>query len=135
MKNAFLALGINYGGHDTSAALMLDGELIAACEQERYTLDKHSRRFPTDAVKDALSLAGVKLDDVDELAFSFDPIHHIREAYLKTAIEDVSRIEFLINDIGRIEENFYIEKTIRSNLGFEGLIEFYNHHKCHLASA
>ena len=135
MKNAFLALGINYGGHDTSAALMLDGELIAACEQERYTLDKHSRRFPTDAVEDALSLAGVKLDDVDELAFSFDPIHHIREAYLKTAIEDVSRIEFLINDIGRIEENFYIEKTIRRNLGFEGLIEFYNHHKCHLASA
>ena len=135
MKNAFLVLGMNYGGHDTSASLMLDGELIAACEQERYTLDKHSRLFPTDAVEDALSLAGAKLDDVDELAFSFDPIHHIREAYLNTAIKDVSRIEFLINDIGRIEENFYIENTIRRNIGYEGPIKFYNHHKCHLASA
>ena len=39
-------LGIKYGGHDTSAALMIDGNLVAACAQERYTKDKHSRQFP-----------------------------------------------------------------------------------------
>ena len=36
-------LGIHYGGHDTSAALMIDGKLVAACEEERYTKNKHTR--------------------------------------------------------------------------------------------
>ena len=36
-------LGIKYGGHDTSAALMIDGELVAACAQERYTKDKQQK--------------------------------------------------------------------------------------------
>ena len=39
-------LGINFGGHDTSASLMINGELISACEQERYDYVKHSRNFP-----------------------------------------------------------------------------------------
>ena len=41
MKNVIL--GINWGGHDTSAAIMIDGKLIAACEEERYIGEKHTR--------------------------------------------------------------------------------------------
>ena len=40
MKVPFSVLGINFGGHDTSAALMIDGEIVAACEQERYSREK-----------------------------------------------------------------------------------------------
>ena len=36
-------LGIHYGGHDTSAALIINGKLVAACEEERYTKNKHTR--------------------------------------------------------------------------------------------
>ncbi len=49
-------LGVKYISHDTAAALMRDGKIIAACEQERYTLDKHSRLFPIDAVRDCLKM-------------------------------------------------------------------------------
>ena len=59
MTKSYIALGVNYGGHDTSAAVMRDGCLLAASEQERYSLDKHSRRFPLDAIQDSLSKAGV----------------------------------------------------------------------------
>ena len=38
-------LGINYGGHDTSASIIIDGNLVAACEEERYDKIKHSRNF------------------------------------------------------------------------------------------
>ena len=135
MKDSFIVLGINYGGHDTSAVLMCNGELIAACEQERYTLDKHSRRFPIEAIEDCFRLGGIRISEVDELAYSFQPISHIREAYLQSAIDDPTRIEFIINDIERIKDNYFTEQTIRKNIGFEGVIEYYNHHQCHLASA
>ena len=42
-KKKFVQLAINYGGHDTSAALSIDDKIIAATEQERYDLSKHSR--------------------------------------------------------------------------------------------
>ena len=43
-------LGLNYGGHDTSACITINGKVIAACEQERYDYQKHSRNFPIDAI-------------------------------------------------------------------------------------
>ena len=41
MNKEFVVLGLNYGGHDTSASLMINGKLVAACEEERYSLEKH----------------------------------------------------------------------------------------------
>ena len=134
MSKGLSILGVNHGGHDTSAALMRDGELIAACEQERYTLDKHSRLFPVDAIDDCLSRVGIGIDDVDELAFAFQPFYHIREAYLRPALTDVKRIGSLISDMDRIRENFSIEELIREQTGFNGKVNYYHHHECHLAS-
>jgi len=113
---------------------MRDGKLIAACEQERYTLDKHSRLFPGDAIQDCLSRAGIGIDGVDELAFAFQPLYHIRETYLRPALTDVKRIGSLISDIDRIRENFTIEELIREQTGFNGKVNYYHHHQCHLAS-
>ena len=39
-------LGLNYGGHDTSACITINGKVVAACEEERYDYIKHSRNFP-----------------------------------------------------------------------------------------
>ena len=91
-------LGIKYGGHDTSAALLVDGKLVAACAQERYTLDKHSRLFPKEAAMDCLSIAGIKIDQVNEVAFVGDIKSKIRESYLKPAIESDERLDFLFKD-------------------------------------
>ena len=78
MSKPFVVLGINYGGHDTSAALMCDGELVAACEQERYTGDKHSRRFPIEAIQDCYKQSGLLPEQLTKLAYGFDPIYHIK---------------------------------------------------------
>ena len=60
-------LGIKYGGHDCSAALLVDGKLVAACAQERYTRDKHSRLFPNDAIKDCLKIGKISINQIDEI--------------------------------------------------------------------
>ena len=54
-------LGIKYGGHDTSAALLINGKIVAACAQERYSRDKHSRRFPLEAIQDCLKISNLKI--------------------------------------------------------------------------
>ena len=132
--NRFTVLGINHGGHDTSAALMSNGKLIAACEQERYTLDKHSRKFPKESIADCLSRAQININDLDEIAFAFEPKYHIREAYLRPALDDDARLGALVSDLDRVKENFYIEQKIREETRFKGKINFYHHHECHLAS-
>ena len=129
-----IVLGINFGGHDTSAALMIDGELVAACEQERYSRDKHCRQFPTQAAYECLNLAQIEPEKVKEIAFGFDPIYHLREAYLRPALDDDERLSFLIRDTEKIKVRYNTEDTIRKHLPFCEKIRFYNHHECHLAS-
>jgi carbamoyltransferase len=98
-------LSLSYEGHDTAAAVMSDGNLIAACEQERFDLEKHSRNFPLDAVNKCLEISGLDINEIDELAVPFDPILSIRENYLRPGLEDKNRIAVLINDINKINEN------------------------------
>ena len=135
MSKQDIILGIQFGGHDTSAALMVGGELIAACEQERYTRDKHSRLFPNDAIADCLKIAGLAIDDVSEVALTDDHVHYVRETYLRPALHDVERIPFLINDIDRIREALFMKDRVRKETGFSGAIVSHRHHLCHLASS
>ena len=128
-------LGIKYGGHDTSAALMIDGELIAACAQERYTHDKHSRLFPNEAVNDCLKIGNISIDQIDEIAFVNDIKSFLREIYLKPAIDNDIRLDFLVKDIDKFLKLYNSEKTIRDNLSYKGKINFYRHHLCHVASS
>lgn len=127
-------LSINYGGHDTSAALMVDGVLKAACEEERYNLEKHTRAFPEQAIADCLDIAGLTLADVDEVSLCADTAFQIREAYLKPALLDDSRIDFLIDDIERIKLYRNVLDDVREKLGYEGSMVQHRHHLCHLAS-
>lgn len=128
-------LGIKYLAHDTAAALMADGRLLAACEQERYTLDKHSRLFPMDAIDDCLRKGGLTMVDVDEIAFGGDPEACIRRTYLEAAIKDPQRVGMMIQEFDRIKEMFHAEEIIREKTGFSGKISFFDHHLAHLASS
>jgi carbamoyltransferase len=132
MKNI---LGIKFGGHDTSAALLIGGKLVAACAQERYTRDKHSRLFPKEAALDCLMIAGIKIDQVDEIAFVDDLKLHIRNIYLKPAIESDERLDFLFKDIDRLKQMNDMDQIIRKNLNYKGIINYYRHHLCHVASS
>jgi carbamoyltransferase len=59
-------------GMDAAAALVVDGKLIAAAEQERFSRKKHTGHFPIDAIQFCLAEAGLALSDIDEIAHGFD---------------------------------------------------------------
>jgi carbamoyltransferase len=76
-----ITLGINAALHDSAAALVVDGEVVAAAEEERFTRIKHGKRpvpfttweLPFHAIDYCLGEAGVTLAEVDHVAYSFDP--------------------------------------------------------------
>ena len=59
-------------GMDAAAALVIDGTLVAAAEQERFSRKKHSGDFPIDAIHYCLKKAGISIDEIDEIAHGFD---------------------------------------------------------------
>ncbi len=135
MKKKYIVLGVNFGGHDTSAALGINGEIVAACEQERYDKKKHSREFPIDAIKDCLKIANIKISDVDEIALNNNFYEMIKNIYLIPAINDKKRLRFLFEDIERIKSYDKQEETVRDKLNFKKKISQHRHHYCHLISA
>src|SRR5277367_5617589 len=74
-------LGINSVYHESSAALLVDGKLVAAVEEERFNRIKHGKeanfdnphQFPERAIRYCLKHAGLTADDIDHVAYSFDP--------------------------------------------------------------
>lgn len=66
-------LGINAFHGDASAALVVNGELISAVEEERFNRIKHWAGFPGESIKWCLSDAGLSIDDIDHVAISFNP--------------------------------------------------------------
>ena len=127
-------LGINYGGHDTSASIVIDGKLIAACEEERYDKIKHSRNFPLNAILDCLKISKLSINEIDEIAFGLIPKNKIEKLYINAILENPKKIKLFIQDIKKIHEFLSIEQLIRTKTGFKNKIKFYDHHECHLAS-
>src|SRR5215208_1237256 len=74
-------LGINSVFHDSSACIVQNGQLLAAAEEERFTHIKHGKRpipfstyeLPFHAIDYCLKIAGIHINDVDHVAYSFDP--------------------------------------------------------------
>jgi carbamoyltransferase len=134
-KSKIIQICINYGGHDTSAALSIDNEIVAAAEQERYDLTKHSRNFPIDAINSCLKKSKLKISKVDRLILTTDFEVGIREIYLKPALKDNLMLERFLNESDGIKKYFNIEEKVRKKLKFKGQIDTFDHHLCHLASA
>lgn len=78
-------LGINAFHGDAAAALVKDGKLIAAVEEERFNRVKHCAGFPTRAIEYCLQRAGIKLDEVEHVGISRDPSKHLHKKVLFAA--------------------------------------------------
>ena len=122
MNELIKILGINYGGHDTSACLMVDGQFVACCEEERYNKIKHTREFPINAIEDCLKKGNITLDDVDEIAMTYNP--------------DVFKSDNLVGKMRRTLPNkIEYREILKEKLGYVGKVSFHLHHLCHIASA
>ena len=77
-------LGLNAYHGDAAAALVVDGRLVAAAEEERFTRIHHVAGFPHEAAAWCLADAGLSLDDVDNVALSHDPHANIGHELIRT---------------------------------------------------
>ncbi len=77
-----IILGINAYHGDAAAAIIRDGQLIAAVEEERFNRRKHCAGFPTESIKYCLKAAGVSIEDVEHIGISRDPSAHLHKKIL-----------------------------------------------------
>ncbi|MCC5933264.1 MAG: carbamoyltransferase [Balneolales bacterium] len=131
-----IILGISCYYHDSAAAILRDGELIAAAQEERFSRRKHDPGFPRNAIKYCLREARITLNEVDAIAFYDKPFLKF-ERILETYLAFVPRgILSAWKSLPLwIREKLWISDRIRTELGYEGKLLFPEHHESHAASA
>jgi len=136
-------LGISAFYHDSAAALLVDGKLIAAAQEERFTRKKHDPAFPTNAVIYCLEEAQISLEDVDTVVFYDKPFlkfERLLETYYKNAPKGVK--SFITAMPIWMKEKMFLKRLIRESLSEIGAFDeekqellFPEHHLSHAASA
>ena len=136
-------LGISAFYHDSAAAMVMDGKIVAAVQEERFTRKKHDNSYPFHSVEYVLEEAGLKLSEIDYIAFYEKPFlkfERLLETYVAFAPrgfksfsksmplwlkEKLFQKKMLFNELRNHDENF---KDINK-------IYFSEHHLSHAASA
>ena len=137
-------LGISAYYHDSAAALLRDGEIVAAAQEERFTRKKHDSRFPENAVNYCLAEAAISLSDVDRVVFYDKPLvkfERLLETYLSYAPNGLR--SFIAAMPIWLKEKLYLKTTLKDELrkiagGKNERIPsllFAEHHQSHAASA
>ncbi|HTY36257.1 MAG TPA: carbamoyltransferase [Bacteroidota bacterium] len=129
-------LGISCFYHDSAAALIQDGKIVAAAQEERFTRKKHDFGFPANAIDYCLKQGGITVDQLDYVTFYDKPLlkfERILETYL--AYAPVGIASFMMALPLWLKEKLWIPSLIHDKLGFEGKILYPEHHESHAASA
>ena len=131
-------LGISAFYHDSAAALVVDGEIVAAAQEERFTRKKHDPGFPTRAIAYCLEQAGKSARDVDYVVFYEKPFRKF-ERLLETyfAFAPIGFQSFRMAMPVWLKEKIRLPHVIREGLGeaSKAPIVFTDHHESHAASA
>lgn len=138
-----IILGISAFYHDSAAALVGDGEIIAAAQEERFTRKKHDARFPRSAVEYCLKEAAIKMEDVDFVVFYDKPFlkfERLLETYLAFAPRGFSSFKMAIPLW--LREKLFLKDLLQRELKFftpdcdwGNRLLFSEHHLSHAASA
>jgi len=137
-------LGISAYYHDSAAALILDGKIVAAAQEERFTRKKHDPGFPGNAISYCLDEAGISLIEVSDVVFYDKPLvkfERLLETYL--AYTPKGFRSFLAAIPIWLKEKLFLKSTLKKELAALGSIEekelppllFTEHHESHAASA
>jgi len=131
-------LGISAFFHDSAAALLKDGEITAAAQEERFTRRKHDDRFPTKAVEYCLGEGGIDPSDVDAVVFFEKPLvkfERLLETHLSVAPRGFEPFRRALPLWAR--QKLHLPRLMRDELGpsFRGETYFTEHHESHAASA
>jgi len=144
MTAAKTILGLSAYYHDSAAALVKDGEIVAAAQEERFSRKKHDAGFPGSAIRYCLAEAGLSLADVDEVVFYDKPLvkfERLLETYLSYAPNGLR--SFIAAMPIWLKEKLYLKSTLKTELSNLGGLKktelpdllFSEHHQSHAASA
>ena len=125
-------LGISGYYHDSAAALIIDGKVVSAQEEERFTGIKHDSSFPKKAIKWILKQNRLKINDIDAIVWYEDPkkkYERFKEQYQTYFPKTIGLTKKLWN----WKKNNDIETLIREELKYKGKISYCEHHISHLA--
>ena len=137
-------LGISAYYHDSAAALIRNGEIVAAAQEERFTRKKHDPSFPSKAIAYCLSEAGIQLIDLNYIVFYEKPLNkfdRLLETYLAYAPKGFG--SFIKSMPVWLKEKLYLKSEIKKELAKLGNCQtsqlptllFTEHHQSHAASA
>ncbi len=131
-------LGISAFYHDSAAALVVDGKIVAAAQEERFTRKKHDPDFPSNAVAYCLQQAGLSPDQLDFIAFYDKPLtkfERLLETYL--AFTPQGFRSFVMAMPLWLKDKLHMRRTIHKALGgpTRARLVFTDHHESHAASA
>ena len=137
-------LGISAYYHDSAAALVCDGKIIAAAQEERFSRKKHDARFPQNAISYCLKEANIELLDLDQIVFYDKPLvkfERLLETYLSYAPKGFR--SFLMAMPIWLKEKLYLKTLLKKELATLGQCKasyipklmFTEHHQAHAASA
>ena len=139
-----MILGLSAYYHDSAAALIRDGEIAAAAQEERFTRKKHDSGFPAHAVRYCLDESGLSIRDLSYLVFYDKPLvkfERLLETYLSYAPKGLK--SFMAAMPVWLKEKLYLKSTLKKELADLGDCEvaelppllFSEHHQSHAASA
>lgn len=129
-------LGISAYFHDSAAALVVDGDVVAAAQEERFTRVKGDASFPHQAIGWCLEYAGLDIREIDYIVFYEHPVlkfERLFSTYLLTAPQSVQSFLHAMPDW--ITHKLWLEREIANELGVRCRIWFVGHHVSHAASA
>jgi carbamoyltransferase len=137
-------LGISAFYHDSACALVLDGEVVSAAQEERFTRKKHDSRFPSNAVRYCLSQGKLRLDDIDYVVFYEKPFlkfERLLETYLALAPKGLRSFRMAIPLW--LREKLFQKSLLQKELedfgsehfDWTNRLLFAEHHLSHAASA
>jgi len=131
-------LGINAYHGDAAAAIVKDGQLIAAVEEERFNRKKHCAGFPALAISYCLEVAGISLDQVDHIGISRDPSAHLHKKILFSLTKLASLSGLIAARLANAARIRDLRQDLTRALGVAASekVKFHNveHHKAHMAS-
>ena len=130
-------LGISAFYHDSAAALVVDGQIVAAAQEERFSRKKHDEAFPSEAVEFCLQEAGIRTGALDYVAFYEKPLRkfdRLLETYL--ALAPAGFPSFLRSVPVWLKDKLFMAKRMREKLpGYTKAFVYPSHHESHAASA
>ncbi len=131
-------LGINAYHGDASAALLVDGQLVAAVEEERFNRIKHWAGFPSQSIQYCLDFAGIGIEDVQHVALSFDPAANLGKRLAFVAAHRPS-FRAILDRLKRQGKTLGIEDQLAKGLGvdrnqIQAQVHRIEHHQTHVAA-